>query len=191
MWKYRRDGNRSCGNPAGMEYVHTGTRSLADNKNSDALVLKFFLQLFLSDSKETTLAGELCRKTRRQSMDPKVAADLRQSTDRKDLWRGPKWLGTKLSVHLKCFFYTSFNICWFLLRTHYICVAYNKGIHCEATWRSEGQERLSTTTGLSGCCLKTFTDIMFFSLLFYLFTFLFNMWRLLFTVTLSRLTSSN
>jgi len=62
-----------------MEYVHTGTRSLADNKNSDALVLKFFLQLFLSDSEETTLAGELCRKTRRQSTDPKVAADLRQA----------------------------------------------------------------------------------------------------------------
>jgi len=34
-------------------------------------------------------------------------------------------------------------------------------------------------------------DIMFFSLLFYAFTFLFNMYRLLFTVILSRLTSCN
>ena len=32
-------------------------------------------------------------------------------------------------------------------------------------------------------------DIMFFLLLFYVFTFLFNMYRLLFTVILSRLTS--
>ena len=92
MWEYRRDGNRrSCGNPAGMEYVHTGTpQNLAKNKKSDARVSKFFSPAFLSDFKETTLAGELCNKTRRQSMDPKVAADLRQSTDRKDLCRGPK-----------------------------------------------------------------------------------------------------
>jgi len=44
---------------------------------------------------------------------------------------------------------------------------------------------------LPGCFSKTFIDIMFFSLLFYVFTFLFNMYRLLFTVILSRLTSCN
>jgi len=44
---------------------------------------------------------------------------------------------------------------------------------------------------LPGCFLKTFIDIMFFSLLFYVFTFLFNMYRLLFAVILSRLTSCN
>jgi len=44
---------------------------------------------------------------------------------------------------------------------------------------------------LPGCFLKTFIDIMFFSWLFYVFTFLFNMYRLLFTVILSRLTSCN
>jgi len=38
---------------------------------------------------------------------------------------------------------------------------------------------------------RTQADIMFFSLLFYVFTFLFNMYRLLFAVILSRLTSSN
>ena len=92
MWEYRRDGNRSCSNPTGMEYVHTGTpQNLAENKKkSDTRVWKFFSPAFLSDCKETTLAGELCNKTRRQSMDPKVAVDLRQSTDRKDLCRGPK-----------------------------------------------------------------------------------------------------
>jgi len=43
------------------------------------------------------------------------------------------------------------------------------------------------------CFLKTFIDIMLFSLLFYVFrpTFLFNMYRLLFTVILSRLASCN
>ena len=92
MWEYHRDGNRrSCGNPAGMEYVHTGTpQNLAENKKSDARVSKFFSPTFLSDFMETTLANKLCRKTGRQSMDPKVGADLRQSSDRKDLWRGPK-----------------------------------------------------------------------------------------------------
>ena len=45
-------------------------------------------------------------------------------------------------------FYTRVNICWFLPRSHYICVCvvYNRAIHCEATWRSKGQRRLSTTT---------------------------------------------
>jgi len=37
--------------------------------------------------------------------------------------------------------------------------------------------------------LLTFIDIMFFSLLFYVFTFLFNMYLLLFAVILSRSTS--
>ena len=44
---------------------------------------------------------------------------------------------------------------------------------------------------LQGCFSKTFIDIVFFSLLFYVFTFLFNMYRLLFTVISSRLTSCN
>jgi len=44
---------------------------------------------------------------------------------------------------------------------------------------------------LPGCFLKTFIDIMFLLWLFYVFTFLFNMYRLLFTVILSRLTSCN
>ena len=44
---------------------------------------------------------------------------------------------------------------------------------------------------LQECFLKTFIDIMLFSLLFYVFTFLFYMYRLLFTAILSRLTSCN
>ena len=39
--------------------------------------------------------------------------------------------------------------------------------------------------------LKTFIDIVFFSLLFYVFTLLFNMYRHLFAVISSRLTSCN
>ena len=38
---------------------------------------------------------------------------------------------------------------------------------------------------LPGCFLKTFIDITLFSLLFYVFTFLLYMYRLLFTVILS------
>jgi len=44
---------------------------------------------------------------------------------------------------------------------------------------------------LPGCFSKTFTDIMFFSLPSYVFTFLFNTYRLLFAVIISRLTSCN
>jgi len=42
--------------------------------------------------------------------------------------------------------HTSFNICWFLLRNHYTCVADKRGIHCEASWHSGGKRRLSSTT---------------------------------------------
>jgi len=42
---------------------------------------------------------------------------------------------------------------------------------------------------LPGCFLKTFIDIMLFSLLFYVFTFLFYMYHLLFNVISSRLAS--
>ena len=54
--------------------------------------------------------------------------------------------------------------------------------------------RLLNAILLLECFLKTFIDsfdIMLSSLLFYVFTFLFNMYRLLFTVILSRLTSCN
>jgi len=51
--------------------------------------------------------------------------------------------------------------------------------------------RLLNVILLPGCFLKTFIDIMFFSLLFYVLTFPFNVYRLLFTVILSRLTSCN
>jgi len=51
--------------------------------------------------------------------------------------------------------------------------------------------RLLNVISLAGFFLETFIDIMFFSLLFYVLTFLFNMYRLLFTVILSRLTSCN
>jgi len=90
-----------CGNTAGMEtgvaviprgwnmFIQEPHKILL-KKKSDARVSKFFSPAFLSDFKETTLAGELCNKTRHQSMDPKVAVDLRQSTERKDLCRGPK-----------------------------------------------------------------------------------------------------
>ena len=64
MWEYHRHRNKwSCGNPARMEYVHTGTpQNLAENKKSDARVSKFFFSNVLSDFMETTLANELCRK---------------------------------------------------------------------------------------------------------------------------------
>jgi len=42
---------------------------------------------------------------------------------------------------------------------------------------------------LPGCFLKTFISIVLFSLLFYVFTFVFYLYRLLFTVILSRLTT--
>jgi len=42
---------------------------------------------------------------------------------------------------------------------------------------------------LPGCFLKTFIDTMFFSLISYVFKFLFNTYRLLFAVILSRLMS--
>ena len=54
--------------------------------------------------------------------------------------------------------------------------------------------RLLNVTLLPGCFLKMFTDIfdiMFLSLLFYVLTFLFNMYSLLLTVISSRLTSCN
>ena len=98
----------TCGNTTGMEtggvaviprgwnmFIQEPHKILPKIKNQ---MHAFFSPIFLSDFMETTLANKLCNKTRRQSMDPKVAADLRQSTDRKDLWRGPKWLGTKLSA---------------------------------------------------------------------------------------------
>ena len=98
-----------CGNTTGMETgvavipwgwnIQEPHKILPTIKNQMHVFQSFFSPTFLSDFMETTLANELCNKTRRQSMDPKVAADLHQSTDRKDLWRGPKWLGTKLSAH--------------------------------------------------------------------------------------------
>jgi len=54
--------------------------------------------------------------------------------------------------------------------------------------------RLLNVILLLGCLLKTFIDIfdiMFLSLLSYVLIFLFNMYCLLFTVILSRLTSYN
>jgi len=51
--------------------------------------------------------------------------------------------------------------------------------------------RLLNVILLPGFFLETFIDIMFFSLLFYVFTFLFNMYRLLFAVILSPLTTCN
>jgi len=49
--------------------------------------------------------------------------------------------------------------------------------------------RLLNVILLPGCFLKTFIDTMFFSLISYVFKFLFNTYRLLFAVILSRLTS--
>ena len=54
--------------------------------------------------------------------------------------------------------------------------------------------RLLNVTLLPGCFLKMFIDIfdiMFLSLLFYVLTFLFNMYSLLLAVISSRLTSCN
>ena len=50
-------------------------------------------------------------------------------------------------------------------------------------------DRLLNVILLPGCFLKTFIDTMFFSLISYVFKFLFNTYRLLFAVILSRLTS--
>jgi len=52
-------------------------------------------------------------------------------------------------------------------------------------------DRLLNVILLPGCFLKTFIDIMFLSLLYYVLTFLFNTYRILFTVILSRFTGCN